>query len=241
MIKNLLHNTEPFFVHFPGNSFFSCYSLEIKKYIESKTQENKKQMLDFCIITWNSEYNKQKGILETSCEKFGYEYKVLGIDSHWKNNRDKINLLLEYFSNNNTNYKYLIGCDSFDVVCVRRLDNIIELFKNFDCDLLFNAERRFWPPRHLPEIKDFENSIAPKNAFNKYLNAGLWIGKYDFCKHFFAYIKTIEKDLNIMKDSEQILIKQGHKKFNKNIKIDYNCILFQNLNLQNHKNILLNI
>jgi hypothetical protein len=241
MIKNTLHDTNPFFVHLPGNPFFSCHSKEIKEYIESKKEENKKLIVEFHIITWNSKYNQKKGLLETSCEKFGYEYEVLGVDTIWKNNRDKINLLIEYFSKNKINHKYIIGCDSYDVACIRKLDNIIELFKNFNCDLLFNAERRFWPPRHLPEIKNFENSIAPKNAFNKYLNAGLWIGKYDFCKHFFTYVKTIEKNLNIMQDSEQILIKQGHKKFDKNVKIDYNCVLFQNLNLQNHKNILLNI
>ena len=226
MLKNKIHNTNPMLAHAPGDPDYShwwnkIYDIRIPRC---------KPIDHLSIFTWNSKNpqpNKDMGIFESCLESAGYEHEVLRHEGCWNTNRIKIQMTIEHLMKVKT--PYVLAADSSDVVILSSLDGIVEKFLDKKCDILFNAEIRFWPYDQMEDVKKFEDSIMSNGPF-RYLNAGVWIGKTEGCLDFFKKCKNhIAWEPHPY--SEQVCVKKTHVELHPKSMIDWSCSLFQNLNL----------
>lgn len=188
------------------------------------------------IITWN---NQKTSILEESLNEHQLAYQVFGKEILIWNNFLKFDYIL---NNDYSKFDYLIGLDSHDVIVYRNLDNIIEIFEEFNCDLVFNAEIKFYPDLDLSYFQDakaFQTKI--KETDFCYLNSGCWMGKRDFCLEFFNYCSKIKlweqmDTTNFTKiyNCDQSIVHGAFKHFFPKVKLDYDRKLFLNIAHLNH-------
>jgi len=236
MIRNKKFNTSPMIVHAPGDIDFNFHWHKIKDAPPKKSSVECNCVPRLEIITWNSSENstvKKNGCFEASLQIFGHSCNSLESQT-WSSNREKIRLSVDFL--NHSTADFILGVDSSDAIVVAPLNSIVSQFLEIDCDLLFNAEIRFSPPRGLNEIKSYENSLPTAPYF---LNAGAWIGKKNFCLHFFQKALDISESYFEFLHSEQVCIKKAYKNMYPKVKIDDKCLIFQNLNLQEPTDIII--
>jgi len=122
--------------------------------------------------------------------------------------------------------KYILGLDSRDVFVTEKIDQIIPTFeKEFNCEMLYNAELCPWPNNETL-IKLEKNMLEVETPF-KYLNGGVWLAKTEFYKTIVDDIINTEH-LDEIGLAEQDVLKQIYIKHWPKIKIDQQCKLFQN-------------
>ncbi|HAI39090.1 MAG TPA: hypothetical protein DCM40_13700, partial [Maribacter sp.] len=123
--------------------------------------------------------------LEQSASRHGVSFLNLGDDVQWYGGTmegpgggQKINLVrghLQSLPDEDT----VLFCDAYDVMFVDNMTTVIERFEDFNCDIIFAAEKNCWP----------QASLAPQFPITsrpyKYLNSGLYIGKVGMLKQFF--------------------------------------------------------
>lgn len=183
------------------------------------------------IITWN---NQKYSILEESLKDHDLSFQVYGKDVLIWNNFLKFDYILK---NDFSRFEYLIGLDSHDVIVHQNLENIVELFQEFDCDLLFNSEIKFYPDLNLSyfqEMKEFQNQV--KKTDFCFLNSGCWMGKREFCLEFFEYCSKIKlweqmdtTDFTKIYNCDQSIVHGGFKKFFPRVQLDYFNKIFLNI------------
>lgn len=77
--------------------------------------------------------------------------------------------------------KYIIFTDCWDLVFADKPEEIIEKYKDFNCDLVFSGERNCFPA----DLKDEYDKLPFTSSF-KYLNSGFIVGETD------ALLTTLE-------------------------------------------------
>lgn len=225
MIINSRFNTAPVIIHNPGGNIFfkdiinSLFSVEIKKVVNNDKVS---------FITWNNK--KEKGILEKSLDLFGINYSVLGKNvEHWKN-LIKVDLTLDFLKECKT--EYVVGVDSFDAVFVDNPNFVLEkYFENYrEHDMVFNSS--LFDFQQSKEFFDMWEKLNYKYR-QRFVNAGVWIGKTKFCLEFFDSIKKSYGE-NPVSDSEQFYLRPKFKEYHPRCVTDDTCIMFQNLNCFEH-------
>lgn len=136
------------------------------------------------VITWNNRLSKN--IFELSLDNLGVPCIVLGKEIPIENwdNKVKIELTLRALEDIHT--EFVLGVDAFDALMVGNPENKLSLLEN--CDLLFNTS-----DTSLVYIHDVD-MLCDKNFSQhvyRYLNAGAWMGKCEFCKEFFTYVASL--------------------------------------------------
>lgn len=157
------------------------------------------------------------------------QYKILGLNTKWKGGfmeegmggGQKINLLKEELKDwDEVKLKstLLLFSDSYDVINVSTEYEIIEKYFSISKNqILFSAEKYCWPDISLE--KYYPNT---KSKY-KFLNSGGFIGNaYDILNNLDMDIKD--------DDDDQLYFTKIFIFNNVNIKIDYNCEIFQTLN-----------
>lgn len=129
------------------------------------------------LITWN---NRDEGPLE----RCGYPLLVYGREVVAWNNYLKFAFNIQ--ACRETRAKYVMGCDAHDVILLSSPDEILERFLSFNCKLLFNAERYFYPNVPEPIAQEWRQFEEQHYSGFPYLNAGIWIGERDFVLDFFS-------------------------------------------------------
>ncbi|MEK6257147.1 MAG: class I SAM-dependent methyltransferase [Planctomycetota bacterium] len=123
--------------------------------------------------------------MERSLQILGLQTRVLRGTDPWRNIK-KLRLTAEALKEVRT--PYVIGADSCDVIFLDNPQIAVDRFRqNFACDLLFNATgSRCWP--ELPEFVRFQSSLpmAAVAQQRHWINSGLFIGKTEFCREYFA-------------------------------------------------------
>lgn len=121
--------------------------------------------------------------LQKSLARFDQTLTILPI--YEKNNfsKLKINTILQTTIYNNDDI--IIICDGFDVVCATNPEKIQTYFNNHtDVDILFSSENMFG--NNLICIKEYYDKYNTiKGTENKYLNAGVVIGRANQLKEFY--------------------------------------------------------
>jgi hypothetical protein len=134
-----------------------------------------------------------------------FHYKVIG--------------LLDYIQTNIVGkYEYIVFLDATDTNFISSPENIINIFKEYDCSVLLGAEYGLWPVTNYTHLYDEK----PKLSDKFYLNSGTYVGYTD--KISFHLNDIIEKKYQEGIDDQgrwsiQYLL-------NDDIKIDQECKVF---------------
>lgn len=92
-----------------------------------------------------------------------------------------VNFIIENILNK---YEYFILLDATDVAYIGNISSISSIMNEYDCNILFGAEKNLWPNTdysYLYNEKNIETSY-------KFLNAGVFCAKP---KHFISHVKNI--------------------------------------------------
>jgi hypothetical protein len=260
-INNMIFGTTPLVVHAPGitrnskkmfiHEAFNQYWIPIIRAWENEAPGicRKETKDELTIITWRN--TETKGCCEISLEKLGLDYLLLGKNIKKWNHINKLTTALEVIDSIKT--PYVMALDCFDVIVLRDPYEAVEKFKAMDCDMLFNAEKIFYPDYGLTatgnysitdEWKHFEASVA-QSAW-KYLNAGALIVKTKFYKEYLINCLQRYNKINEERDtfplpqdsldknnpdhkvnsSDQLLFHWLYHDFYPRIKIDYQMKIF---------------
>jgi hypothetical protein len=109
-------------------------------------------------------------------------------------------------------YEYFIALDATDVGYVGSINNFSEIIKDYNCNILFGAERNLWPDTQYSHLYPSKGIQSPY----KFLNAGA------FCANTHSFLEHIE---SILKRELIHLCDQGNWQIeyllNSDIQIDY--------------------
>ena len=178
---------------------------------------------DLTVVTWN---NQSSSLLEKQLQKLEVEYICLGKDEPlWNSNRIKVSTLLK----SSIKTKYILGMDAYDVVIMRDLRNIVNEFKEMDCDLIYNATSKVYPS--CKEHYDIERKMS-EGIFG-FFNSGVFIGKTQFLMNSLSELNLSEPEFS---HSDQFLVRTLYHKYYPRIKVDWKCKIFQIMFLE-HGNI----
>lgn len=97
---------------------------------------------------------------------------VSGIGTQYQGLFDKPKFMYRAIKNNFITTEYIIACDCWDLVFVTSPEEIIEVFKTFDTDIVFSSEKTCFPA----DRKD-EYDKLPYTSSYRYLNSGMIVGK----------------------------------------------------------------
>ena len=214
---------------------------------------------DITVITWS--IPEETTMLQKSFEKMGMgkELIVIPITKPF-NWLDKIKKTKEYLELIET--KYILGLDATDVIVSSDIEgkptiwyDVKGVFKNFNCKLVYNAEKMNWPSsdghgtnikemdglngnllRKLKETEEFEERVY-KNLMDSdfyRFNSGGFMGYTDFTKEFYntvwnKYVEPVyEKGFDEgFFGGDQGFLRIAQKEFFPDVTIDCNCKLFQ--------------
>jgi hypothetical protein len=114
----------------------------------------------------------------TDKEKLKYFLKT-NLDIHcihvdWKGFYDKIESVYKYIQNLPDD-DIICYVDSYDMLSYANEDEILQKFKDYDCDLLLSSELCCYPSQY-KRAYDYYYSIYPVETNFKYVNAGAYIG-----------------------------------------------------------------
>ena len=117
--------------------------------------------------------------------------------------------------------------DAYDVLINGNIDEIIEKFNSYNCDVLLSSELYCWPPYYKAEL---DNEVKSNTKY-KYANSGGYIGYVKNMKELFAW-RTEEEKINMCRDhGDQAYFMRyftdNHK--HKNIKLDTDARIFQSM------------
>ena len=168
----------------------------------------------------------------------------------WHNTR-KIELMLDYLDSGRCKTELLMFCDASDVVLTNGLEMVLEMFHQYQCDLLFMSTNYKGGLKCMPEYKNWANSIYPK----RYLNAGVFVGRPAFVREVFQSVREYVVDNPMSKEEyealgrgiwdkrlwerlpefpkglpcDQIILRYIHPRYYPRMKVDYtNRLAFRN-------------
>ncbi|XP_049885467.1 procollagen-lysine,2-oxoglutarate 5-dioxygenase [Pectinophora gossypiella] len=189
---------------------------------------------DVTVLTVATDDNHGLERYLNSAKVYGIEVEVLGRGEKWKGGdmnhpgggqkinllRNKLNDLMKSEKNKD---KLILFTDSYDVMFLGSLDDIIKKFKTFEnTRVLFSAEQFCWPDPNLA-------AQYPKTEVaNPYLNSGGFIGYISELSGIINYREVNDKDDDQLYYTKIYLDKNLRDKFK--ISLDHNSSIFQNLN-----------
>ncbi|XP_056646968.1 procollagen-lysine,2-oxoglutarate 5-dioxygenase [Diorhabda sublineata] len=165
-----------------------------------------------------------------SANEFNIQPKILGLGHEWKGGNVrthpgggfKFNLLKNALEEHKNSNKVVLFTDSYDVIFLGKVDDIIRRFKKTGAKVLFGAEPYCWPDTSLadqyPEVTEGK----------RFLNSGMFIG---YAPEIYKLLtrEDIQDD-----DDDQLYCTKAYldKKFREEIqmKLDHKSEIFQNLN-----------
>lgn len=223
MLINKKYNTKPLILHNPFLEFTSeIWNISLL----NSYKVNCSVPDDLTIVTYNN--NSKKGILERQLSHIGVPYICLGKKLKWESNRKKLKLFLDNFDLFKT--KYILSLDCYDVIVIRDIKHIIEMFLKTGSKVLFNATGTNYPNYKYFEKK--EQDMCPNAPF-QFLNSGVYIGEKYYIKNMIEqsiklenYDEFVYYKSKMNTHSDQWLMKKMYHNDN-NIKIDWKCELFQ--------------
>lgn len=151
--------------------------------------------------------------------KYSYINPLKNRHMIWKRT-NKIYYVLQALKETEKEYSLIL--DGSDVVILSDLTNIIDIFKEYDKNIVYNST--IWMYPHII-IDNVEN----RGQYGEYcyLNAGCCIGKTKDLINFYDYAWKIIKNTYITCDSEQYYIRKAFNNCQNTVFFDYDCKIFQ--------------
>jgi hypothetical protein len=226
LVTNMQFDSRPIVIHAHGGHQHKPQWQSIRDRFFASQVCSVGELNRLTILTCNNGHPGM-GLLEKSLDHWGVTYQIAGRGiKSWTNSIHKPSSLSEAMRTIET--EYTLYADSRDSIVVDDPNLAVERFESqFNCNLLFGADRLNWPP--LKEFKQFEDSVAPPRAKDfRYLNGGMWIGRTVFCRQFF-HQATKTEPLEESPESEQGILKQLFQRYHPQVSLDYECAIFQNI------------
>ena len=225
------------------------YCLLLEKQMRQKNslkgRLRKPACLDIVMCTTRS----AKQFTESVLEYLGIDdFVVLGRDLERWRHIYKMSLIVDHIKSH-PEPGLLLHLDAPDVLVTGDLQNAVDCFNsNFNCDLLFGAEKNSAPGstttrnilenevQFLSNIEVFEeaNYIPPF----QHLNAGCFIGRKESILELFSEALSTRTQLNLtsrlhhgdfLHNDDQLVLRELHRKYYPRIQIDHENKIFQNL------------
>ena len=226
---NLITGTNPGILHRNGNpaNWRAAWPQVVKAFFD-QPRHSDPPCPDVTVITWNS--RPAKGVLQECLDWRGVPYVTLGTTLQSWRNCYKLYLNADVLPRIRT--PYVMALDADDVLMLRPLNEILDLFLSFGCDVVFGSERQSWPP--VKSIARFERSIAQSPYCH--LNSGAWIGRTEACARLFK--DALDENLDdILADKrtmlamydDQGLTRKAFRRHHPAAQLDYQCRIFQAL------------
>lgn len=215
-IHNYKYGTFPLIGHNPFVDLYSCRLWNtIQSYANPRSHCDVPD--DLTIVTWNN--TNKKGCFELQLDTLGMNYLCLGQNLKWTTNQLKPLTLKQEIPHIKT--KYVLCADSFDVLILDDLHDLIARFSKFDTGVLFNATCCVFP--YLNNHRQIEQELCPEPPF-QFFNSGLFVGETQFVA---SLLEALPFDDPEFRNSDQYLFRQVYHKWYPDIQIDWCCEMFQ--------------
>jgi len=152
----------------------------------------------------------------------------------------KIKPLLSYLESGQCKTKYIIATDSRDVALIKDPKKIVEVFKSFDCCMLFCNTVADWPKNNGYCL--FEDVIYCHSCFHRHLSAGAFMAKVSPLKRYLQEIiigyqnKRKWTYIGNKKFNDQLAWRHMHKKYYPRIQVDADKEIFCRFDSFRHEN-----
>ncbi|XP_041987730.1 procollagen-lysine,2-oxoglutarate 5-dioxygenase isoform X2 [Aricia agestis] len=201
----------------------------------------------FCLLTLIVQYNEASSSVKVltvatednhglerylrSAKVYGIDVEVLGKGSKWsggdmnyEGGGQKVNLLKEKLDQLDKDDKdqIVLFTDSYDVMFLASVEDIVERFKKFKARVVFSAEPFCWPDAKLA------TQYPNEKVSNPYLNSGGFIGYLPELLEIVNYKPIKDKDDDQLFYTKVYLDKDMRESLK--IVLDHNAEIFQNLN-----------
>jgi len=247
-VINRLFGTEPVPLHAAGPLNLSPLWSQIEDAVFASDLPGRPGARDdYTFFTWNSgtgrshDKAKKLGTAERCLRRLEVPHEVLGHGMNPWTNILKINTLRDGLRRVAT--PYVIACDSPDVLILGDPGRCVDLFEQFDADVVYIGDSSFWPPE-FEDLRLQEELIegARQTRF-PYLNAGALIGRTPFCRDLFDEAAAqAERQIGIPRtpgtsgagtsDDDQSIMKRLYLAHHPRVQLDFRCQMFQPLTYQ---------
>ena len=166
--------------------------------------------------------------LKQSAEKFGVAVTNFGKGSDWYDPMEghagmpKIKMVFEGIQDFNDD-DVVLFMDAYDTMLLKDPKEILERFLGFKTDILFGAEKNFWPDSPFLQTK-FDDKF--EGELYKYLNSGLYIGYVKHVKSFLSRGAWLS-DKAVNADDQQYCQAEFMSLKNR-VSLDHEAYVFQN-------------
>ena len=172
------------------------------------------------VLTVATKQTKGLKTLLTSCKQNNVTLTQLGENTKWSDFDTKINELHSYLTSKKDN-DIILFIDGYDSYFLDSTKTIVEKFINLNCDILMSSEINCFPDESL-KSKYNSKETSPF----KYVNSGGFIGYTQPLKQAISKLLDMQKASNSeYKYNDQYL--WSLYCIENNIKLDYNCEIFQ--------------
>ena len=142
--------------------------------------------MDYTIVTVSNRFPQEWYYLHKEFFKSLNNHKVLLVDytpagRDWNGLTTKPKWLYDALKSGAVNTKYMIFTDCWDLVFATEPDEIIDIYKCMDADIVISAERNCFPT-DLKEQYDGISLIEHQKSPYKYLNSGFIVGETEAIK-----------------------------------------------------------
>jgi GR25 family glycosyltransferase involved in LPS biosynthesis len=190
---------------------------------------------DIVLLTVGTEENDCVKRYRQSCNRFGYNPIILGLNEEWNGGNmangpgggHKINFIKDYLSTIDPSTNQLIVfTDSYDVIANNHVSELIYKYKKYyDNKIVFGTERSCWPNTELAN----KYPDSPNNLPNKFLNSGNFIAWSNDLKNILTTVIDDNHDDQLYYTHRFLESLQNDNK----IVLDYNNHLFVCMNDEN--------
>lgn len=210
----------------------------------SKLKNSFKKPENLTIISYHN--YKKKPLFERNMDFLGIEYVSIKAETPYFFSK-KTELLYSMIKNKMIKTKYVLICDSDDVIFTKDPKGISESFEKFNCDMLFSSTK--WDfvrkttydkgvegyskgyPQSLV-MKDHKNWVDNVIGRKKYINCGIYMFKTDSvldileeCLKYVSYNDPCNFEIPYG-NSDQTIYRWVEPKFYPRIKVDFENKLF---------------
>ncbi|KAK1117502.1 hypothetical protein K0M31_016535 [Melipona bicolor] len=212
-----------------GCCVFWCLFLTYHVVSETLPSINKDDALVFTVAT-NETDGYKRFLRSINVYEIRHNLRVLGLGEAWLGGNVKtsigggykVNLLKKALKDyKDDDQKIIIFTDSYDVIYLNDLAEIINRFKSMNARVLFSAEGNCWPDKSLA------SKYPPANRGKRFLNSGGFIGYASDIYAILTYAPIKNKDDDQLFYTLAYLdekLRERHE-----IKLDHKSEIFQNL------------
>lgn len=171
-----------------------------------------------------------------ACKKHKINPTILGGNGEYKGLISKPKLLLKYLKSKNTKSKYLVFADCWDLIFLKSMEEIVEMYKAFNTEIVFNAERNLFPRG------DLINLYPETGTPFRFLNSGFFVGVTESVVTFLEAMNLDKIPDDYRKpdgswhhENDQAYFLELFTKNVVNSKLDSNCVIAQTLHGEEEK------